>query len=88
MCMGTKEYTTIKFAGIVVGSISRVIRSFLFNLLLFALGFGCGYVYVVTHVEAHLNETQYECIQDLDPSIHCFHASHLAKKPAADFQKQ
>ena len=82
MCMGTKKYITIKLAGIVIGSISRVIRSFLFNLLLFALGFGCGYIYVVTHIESHLNETSYQCIQDIDPTIHCLNTHHSVKKPA------
>ena len=55
--------TTIELAGNCMLLLTKVLKSFLFNALIFILGFGVAYVYVVTmvHIKAHESEN-YEFI--------------------------
>jgi len=50
MCVGRKKYTTAKMAGEFLGICSRTLRSFLFNVLVFCLGFGACYMYAVQKI--------------------------------------
>lgn len=47
------KYTTARVIGEMIGIVGRVLKSFLFNILVFALGVGTGYSYVATTVHYH-----------------------------------
>ena len=47
-CIRKIKYTTARVAGEMIGMVGRVLRSFLFNMLIFVLGFSAGYSYVAT----------------------------------------
>ena len=47
-CNSKIKYTTARVAGEMIGIGGRVLRSFLFNMLIFVLGFSAGYSYVAT----------------------------------------
>ena len=47
-CNSKIKYTTARVAGEMIGIVGRVLRSFLFNMLIFVLGFSAGYSYVAT----------------------------------------
>ena len=47
-CIRKIKYTTARVAGEMIGIVGRVLRSFLFNMLIFVLGFSAGYSYVAT----------------------------------------
>ena len=47
-CIRKIKYTTARVAGVMIGIVGRVLRSFLFNMLIFVLGFSAGYSYVAT----------------------------------------
>jgi len=49
-CQDQKKYTTVKVAGEFVAILGRMLRSFLFNILVFALGFGCGFAFIASRV--------------------------------------
>ena len=50
MCKNRKKYTTAKMAGEFMGICSRTFKSFLFNVLIFTLGFAACYVYAVQKI--------------------------------------
>ena len=47
-CIRKIKYTTARVVGEMIGIVGRVLRSFLFNMLIFVLGFSAGYSYVAT----------------------------------------
>ena len=50
MCMSSRQYTTVKVVGTLLSVVNRVLRSFAFNILIFALGFTVGYIFVDSKV--------------------------------------
>lgn len=50
MCMSNRQYTTVKVVGTLLSVVNRVLRSFIFNLLLFAFGFAAGYIFIASKV--------------------------------------
>ena len=50
MCMSSRQYTTAKVVGTLLSVVNRVLRSFAFNMLIFALGFTVGYIFVDSKV--------------------------------------
>lgn len=47
----TTQYSAVKFTGEVLVIVGRVLRSFLFNILVFVLGFGCAYLFLSTKIQ-------------------------------------
>ena len=43
MCLKNDINNTITLCGIAVGNVGKTLRSILFNLFIFIIGFGCGY---------------------------------------------
>ena len=58
MCMSTKQYTTVKVIGTLLSVVNKVLRSFVFNVFLFMLGFAFGYICIVSKV--HYYAIQHE----------------------------
>ena len=53
-----------------IGMIGRVLRSFLFNMIIFILGFSAGYSYVATRVHYHTTKCSYaEYIQMIHDKV-------------------
>ena len=50
MCMSSRQYTTAKVVGTLLSVVNKVLRSFAFNILMFALGFTVGYIFVASKV--------------------------------------
>ena len=50
MCMSSRQYTTAKVVGTLLSVVNRVLRSFVFNVLLFPLGFATGYILIDSKV--------------------------------------
>ena len=50
MCMSSRQYTIAKVVGTLLSVVNRVLRSFVFNVLLFALGFATGYILIASKV--------------------------------------
>ena len=50
MCMSSRQYTTAKVVGTLLSVVNRVLRSFAFNILMFALGFAVSYIFVASKV--------------------------------------
>lgn len=71
---GTREthvITTIELVGNCLLLLGKVLKSLLFNLLIFILGFGVAYVYIVTLVHTKATQNQnYECIQQIESELH------------------
>lgn len=55
----TTKYTTARVVGEIIGIVGRVLKSFLFNILVFALGIGVGYSYIATTVHYHATKCSY-----------------------------
>lgn len=53
------KYTTARVVGEMIGMIGRVLKSFLFNILVFVLGFSVGYSYIATTVHYHATRCSY-----------------------------
>jgi len=63
MCMSANQYTTAKVVGEFIGMVGRVLRSAAFNILIFVLGFGVGFVYTATRVHYYgTKSTAYEYV--------------------------
>lgn len=56
--MSSRQYTTAKVVGTLLSVVNRVLRAFAFNVLLFAFGFGVGYVFIASKV--HYYAVQHE----------------------------
>ena len=50
MCMSSRQYTTAKVVGTLLSVVNKVLRSFAFNILMFALGFATGYILIDSKV--------------------------------------
>ena len=58
MCMSNKQYTTVKVIGTLLSVVCKVLRSFVFNVFLFMLGFAFGYICIASKV--HYYAIQHE----------------------------
>lgn len=70
MCMSKRQYSTMKFAGEFVGLVGRVLKSFLFNLLVFIVGFSLAYIFVVSHVQMKAKKSvDVQFVQQLEKDL-------------------
>ena len=69
-CIRKIKYTTARVVGEMIGIVGRVLRSFLFNMLIFVLGFSAGYSYVTTMDHYHAKRCTYaKYIQKIENKI-------------------
>ena len=83
-CIRKIKYTTARVAGEMIGIVGRVLRSFLFNMLIFVLGFSAGYSYVATMDHYYAKRCTYaKYIQKIENKI-----DELAPLNIEDSKKQ
>ena len=97
-CGHKVKYTTTKFVADFLGIVYRVSKSIIFNILLFIIGFGLGYVVVtnevhycaVQHDEAEYLQKIQSCIQKLEKTYDdtCMPTYNEMLKTVEDLQKQ
>ena len=68
-CDSNKKYTT-RATGEIIGIVGRVFKLFLFNILIFVLGFSSGYSYVATRVYYYSTKSDnHQYIQQLNLKV-------------------
>lgn len=68
-CQESARYSTARVAGEFIGLLSRLSRSFLFNIFAFAAGFGCCFMVIEVNWEKQRSKTDTQIVAEVEKKL-------------------